>query len=47
MHTFITEGINKNVVDDEIKCEDAKIFLFNRTYMRHEINRIQSKSDNI
>ena len=47
MHTFITEGIIKNVVDDEIECEDAKFFLFNRTYMRHEINRIQSKGDNI
>ena len=26
IYTFITEGINKNVVDDELKCEDCKIF---------------------
>ena len=49
MHTFITEdnheyknanGINKNVVDDALKCEDYKNVLFNKSYMRHEMNRI-------
>ena len=32
--------INKNVVDDELKYEDYKNVLFNRSYMRHEMNRI-------
>ena len=40
------EGINKNVVDDELKYEDYKNYLLNKSYMRHEINRIQSKNHN-
>ena len=52
MYSFITEeshesenlkGINKNVVDDELKHEDYKNVLFNRSYLRHEMNRTQSK----
>ena len=48
MHTFITEdnheskkgkSINKNVVDDDL-VHDYKNVLFNRSYMRHEMNRI-------
>ena len=56
MCTFITEdnyeskkakSINKNNVNDELNYEDYKIALFNRSYMRHEMNRIQSKDHNI
>ena len=52
MHIFTTKdnyeskkakGINKNIDDDELKHEDYKIFWFNRSYMRHEINRTQAK----
>ena len=52
MHNFKTggnheskkaKGINKNVVDDELKFEDYKSYLLNISYMRHEINRIESK----
>ena len=55
MYTFITEGnheskktkgINKNAVADELKFEDYKNILFNRSCMRHETNRIQSKVHN-
>ena len=55
-YTFITEDnhegkkvkdINENVVDDELKYEDYKNVLFNRSYMRHKVNRIQSKHHNI
>ena len=55
MYTFITEynheskkakGINKNVVHDELKYEDYKNILFNKSYMRHEMNRIQRKIHN-
>ena len=42
-YTKKSKGINKNVVDDELKYEDNKNVLFNRSYMRHEKNRIQSK----
>ena len=38
---------NKNVVDHELKYKDYKNVLFNRSYMRHEMNRIQSKDHNI
>ena len=38
-----SKGIIKNVVNDELKYEDYKNVLFNRSYTRHEINRIQSK----
>ena len=56
-YTFITEDnheskkakdINKNVADDEeLKYEDCKNVLFNKSYMRHEMNRIQNKDHNI
>ena len=35
-----TKGINKNVAADELKYEDYRHFLFNRSYIRHVINRI-------
>ena len=56
IHTFITEdnheskkanNINKNIFNDELKYEDYKNILFNRSYMRHEMNRIQSKCHNM
>ena len=57
MYTFIkkdnhkfkkAKGINKNVIDNELKHTDYKNFLFNnRSYMRHEMNRIQSKNHTI
>ena len=56
MYTFMVEdnheskkakGINKKVVADELKYEDYKSVLFNRSYVRHETNRIQSKNHNI
>ena len=43
----LKKGINKNVVDDELKYEDYKNVLFNRSCMRHEINRIRSKDHSI
>ena len=52
MYTFITEDnceskkakvINQNAVDHELKYKNYKNVLFNRSYMRHEMNRIQSK----
>ena len=55
MCTFITEenqksektkAINKNAVDDELNSEDYKNFLSNRSYIIHEMNRIQSKNHN-
>ena len=39
--------MNKNVADDKQKYEDHKSFLFNRSYMRHKMNRIQSKDHTI
>ena len=56
MYTLITEekheskkakDINKNVIDDELKYEDYKNVLFNKSYMRDEMNRIQYKDHNI
>ena len=56
MYTLITEdnheskktkGINKKVVDDELKYEDCKNVLFSRSYLRHEMNTIQGKDHNI
>ena len=41
------KGINKNFVDDELKYEDYKNIFFNRSYMKHEMNRIQSKNHSI
>ena len=35
--------INKNVLDNELKYENYKNALLGRSYMRHEINKIQSK----
>lgn len=55
MCTFITEenqksektkAINKNAVDDELNSEDYKKFLSNRSYIIHEMHRIQSKNHN-
>ena len=55
MCTFITEenqksektkAINKNAVDDELNSDDYKKFLSNRSYIIHEMNRIQSKNHN-
>ena len=52
MYAFITEdnheskkakGINKSVVDNELKYEDYKMVLFNKSDMRNEMNKIQSK----
>ena len=40
-------NIFKNVVDDELKYDDYKNILFNRPYMRHEMNKIQIISLNI
>ena len=42
-----TKGVNENVVVDELNYKDYKIFLLNRSYMRHEMNRTQSKDRNI
>ena len=56
IYTLITEekheskkakDINKNVIDDELKYEDYKNVLFNKSYMRDEMNRIQYKDHNI
>ena len=56
MHTFTTKenheskrakSINKNVFDFELNCEAYKFFLFNRSYKRHWMNRIQRKYHNI
>ena len=53
MYTLITEdnheckkakGIKKNAAADELKHDYYKIFLFNRSYLRLEINRTQSKN---
>ena len=41
------KSINKNVVDDELNYEFYKKILFNWTYMRHEMSRIQSKDHDI
>ena len=53
MYTFITREnqeskkakyINENHVDDELKYEDyKKKQIKNRSYKRHEVNRIESK----
>ena len=56
IYTFTTEdnhefekakGISKIIVDDELKYKDYKNCLFNRSVMRHEMNRIQNKDRNI
>ena len=39
--------INKNVINDELKYEDYKNAFFNRSFMRHKMNRIQSENPNI
>ena len=41
------KGINKNVVDDALKNEEYKNVLFYRSYMKVEMNRIQSKDHNM
>ena len=35
---------NKNVVSDELKHEDYTNVLFNRSYMRYKMKRIQNKN---
>ena len=54
--SFITEDnhdskkakdIYKNAVGDKLKYEDYKNVLFNRSHMRHEMNRIQSRDHKI
>ena len=56
MYAFITEGkheskrakhTDNNVVYNDLKYENQKNVLFNRSYMRHEMKRIQSKGHNI
>ena len=56
VYTYITEddheckkaiGINRNVVDDELKYEAYKNILSNGSYMRYEMNGIQSKDHNL
>ena len=56
MYSFVTEEIidlkkqkyiNKNVVDDKLKYQDYKNVFFNKSYMRHEMDRIQDKEHNI
>ena len=47
MYTFIRQGTNKNVADDKLKFEDCKFFFFNKSYMRHKMNRNQGKYHNI
>ena len=56
MYTFLAEdnheskkaeSINKNVVDNELKCGDYKNYLLNKSYMRHKMNGIQSENHNI
>ena len=39
--------INNNVVDDELKYEDFRTFLFYRSYIKQEMNRRQSKDNTI
>ena len=41
------KGINQNFLDIELKSENYTNILFNRSSMRHEMNRIQSKDLNI
>ena len=47
MNVQKTKDINENVVDDKIKSEDHKNVLLKRSYMIHEINRIQKKDHTI
>ena len=56
LYTFVIEdnheskkvkSIKKIVVNDELKYEDYKNVLFNKSYMRHEMNRIRSKDCNL
>ena len=44
---FLCKGTNENVVNGKLKYKDYKNFLFNRSFMRHEINRIQIIWDRI
>ena len=56
IHTYIAEygheckkakGINKNVVNDELKYEDYKNVLLSGSHKRHEMDRMQSQVHNI
>ena len=55
-YTFITKDIheskiakciNKAIVDDDLKYEDYKNVFFNRSHMRHDMNRTQSEAHNV
>ena len=39
--------VDKNVVYDELKNKDYQNIFFSRSYMRHEMNRIERKDHNI
>ena len=41
------KDINKSIIDCEVKYEGYKNVLFNRLYIRHGMNKIQSKDLNI
>ena len=41
------EGINGNVVDDELQLKDYKNVLLEKKYLKYEINEILSKYLNI
>ena len=42
-----SDDIGKYIVDGELKYKGNKNVLFDRSYIRHEMNRIQSKYQNI
>ena len=42
-----TKGINKDVVDDELKYKDCWKLLFIKSDMRNEMDKTQSKNHNI
>ena len=39
-HESKAKRINKNVFDDQLKYDDYKNFLFNKSYMRNEMKTI-------
>ena len=53
MYSFVSQDnhepdkakdINKNVFDDKVEYEDYKNALFNRSYIRYDMNRTQNIS---
>ena len=42
-----SKSINKDFCDDELKYRDYKSAFFNRSYVIHKMNQIQSKDGNI